>query len=285
MKIDYRCSNPIKTTKPIDYSVYKNKKLSSTNVNDSNSNINTNTNTSVNNNIKIQRINRSDEQFRQIFMKIGVVSQGSGSSYVEMENTKVLCTIHGPRATQKTELFETAKLNCELKYTTFSSTTEKIDYVENSKEKDLSLLISQSIIGSIRLEKYPKTAIDIYILVLNDDGNVLVASITAATMALADAGVEMFDMVSSCSVSCTKDNRTLIDPTTLEETIPTSSTVLVAKMPSLNEITQIIQTGELQYTNVLECVDLCIDGCDKIYSIMKQNLIDSLLQKQKQQQK
>ncbi|EAL71756.1 hypothetical protein DDB_G0271252 [Dictyostelium discoideum AX4] len=73
MKIDYRCSNPIKTTKPIDYSVYKNKKLSSINVNDSNNNnnnnnnnINTNTNTSVNNNIKIQRINRSDEQFRQI---------------------------------------------------------------------------------------------------------------------------------------------------------------------------------------------------------------------------
>eukprot|EP01132_Coremiostelium_polycephalum_P008245 gene8245-10133_t len=275
MKIDYRSSNPIKTKTPLDYSTCSKK---SKNIENSNNDQQQQQQQLAN---SYKRKNRSDEQFRQIFMKTGIVTQASGSSYIEIENTKVICSVHGPRATPKTQLFETAQLNCEIKYTTFSSLVEKFDYLPSSKEKDLNLIISQSIKGSLRLEKYPKTVIDIYILVLNDDGDVLVASITAASMALADAGVEMYDMVASSSAVCTKDQSVLLDPNQEEESSPSISTgnILVAKMPSLNEITQIIQTGELSYNNVLDGVNLCIDGCDKIYGIMKQSLIDSLKKK------
>ncbi|KYR02020.1 hypothetical protein DLAC_00814 [Tieghemostelium lacteum] len=234
-----------------------------------------NENKNNNNSIDIQRNNRSDEQFRQIFLKSGIVSQASGSCYIEIEKTKVLCSVHGPRASHKTEEFVAAKFNCELKYTTFSSSVDKYDYTENNKEKDQSLIIREALIGSVRLEKYPKTVIDIYILVLNDDGNVMVASITAASMALADAGVEMYDMVASCSSVCTKD-RILLDPSYQEESLPNTTNILVAKMPALNQVTQLVQSGDLSYNTVIEAVDLNIDGCDKIYSIMKQNLIDSL---------
>ncbi|EFA74902.1 hypothetical protein PPL_11936 [Heterostelium album PN500] len=245
MKIDFRAQNDITTKIP---SLKKNTSENTTKSN----------NTSSNNNgsklvqqqqpkQRVKRTSRSDEQFRQIFMNTGIISSASGSSYIEIEQTKIICSVHGPRATHKTELFETAKLNCELKYASFSTHDARSDYVESTKEKDYSLIITQAIIGAIRLEKYPKAAIDIYILVLCDAGSALAASIVAASMALADAGVEMYDLVAACS-----------------------------SMPSHNEITQLLQTGELSYTNIVDGIDLCIDGCDKVYSIMKQNLIDSL---------
>ncbi|KAF2073928.1 hypothetical protein CYY_004752 [Polysphondylium violaceum] len=276
MKIDYRSGNSIKTQIPLDYKEYLKRKEDKQQQQQQQQQ-----STQPTGAITYKRKDRLDEQFRQIFMKTGIVTQASGSCYLEIEKTKVLCSVYGPRATPKTELFETAKLNCELKYATFSSNKEKFDYLENTKEKDQSLIIYQSIIGSLRLDKYPKTVVDVYILVLNDDGDVLVSAITAASMALADAGVEMYDMVASCSAVCIKD-ATLINPTAQEETLTEGAgKILVSKMPSHNNITQLIQTGELNYNNVLESVNLCIDGSDKIYSIMKQNLIDSLLRQQK----
>ncbi|GAM18166.1 hypothetical protein SAMD00019534_013410 [Acytostelium subglobosum LB1] len=270
MKIDFRAANPIQTKIPKDYKQYKEAK----------DNVVIQSNTQP-----CKRTSRSDEQFRQIFMKTGIVTQASGSSYIEIEQTKLICSVHGPRATHKTELFETAKLNCELKYATFSVSGERADYVESTKEKDYGLIITQSIIGALRLEKYPKAVIDVYIMVLNDDGAVLEAAITAASMALADAGVEMYDMVASCSSVCLGD-KVLLDPTHKEESLAQAGHVLVSKMPSLNEITQLLQTGELSYSNVVDGIDLCIDGCDKMYSIMRQSLVDSLqkkLEKKEQQ--
>ncbi|EGG23686.1 hypothetical protein DFA_05820 [Cavenderia fasciculata] len=298
MKIDFRVTNPIATSIPLDYKIYK-QQQEQQKQNEQQQTISVPV-TTTSEPIK-KRTNRSEEQFRQIFMKTGVVSQASGSAYIEIENTKVICSVHGPRASPKTELFESAKFSCELKFASFARPGERIDYMESAKEKDLSINLRQSIIGAIRLEKYPKTVIDVYVMVLNDDGGVLVAAITAASMALADAGVEMYDMVSACSSICIRNqsisngsngsgsgngssgaapkvqSSILLDPTLQEEESKDSlGCVVVAKMPSLNEITQIIQTGELSYNNTIDGIDLCIDGCDKIYSIMKQNLISSL---------
>ncbi len=50
------------------------------------------------------------------------------------------------------------------------------------------------------LDKYPKSTIDIYILVIESDGGCLPAAITAASMALCNAGIESYDLVPSCSV-------------------------------------------------------------------------------------
>lgn len=54
---------------------------------------------------------------------------------------------------------------------------------------------------AVRLELLPKSAIDVYITVLENDGtsSCLAAAIIAASTALADAGIEMLDQVTACS--------------------------------------------------------------------------------------
>jgi exosome complex component MTR3 len=61
------------------------------------------------------------------------------------------------------------------------------------------MLMVQALEVSVMLEKYPKSVIDCYILVLESDGGALSASITCASMALANAGIEMYDLVAASS--------------------------------------------------------------------------------------
>ena len=50
------------------------------------------------------------------------------------------------------------------------------------------------------LEKFPKAVVDVHALVLESGGSDLAVAACAASLALADAGIEMLDLVSACSV-------------------------------------------------------------------------------------
>ena len=63
----------------------------------------------------------------------------------------------------------------------------------------------------------PKSAIEVFVTVIEDDGGVVVAAaITAAGLALADAGIQMFDMVVGSKVSLTKEE-VVVDPDRREQ--------------------------------------------------------------------
>ena len=57
----------------------------------------------------------------------------------------------------------------------------------------------------IKLEEFPRAAIEIYVDVLQGDGGTRCAAITAAAVALADAGIPMKDMISAVAVGKVED--------------------------------------------------------------------------------
>ena len=142
---------------------------------------------------------RDRNQMRPLFIKVGVNSQANGSAYLELGRTKIICTVYGPRESTKYQYSEKAKLVCDFRYVTFSREGERKKPQQEEESKEISLLVQQSLESSVILTKFPKSVIDIYILVLQADGSIVSASINCASLALADAGIEMFDLVSSCS--------------------------------------------------------------------------------------
>lgn len=52
-------------------------------------------------------------------MKTGVISQAPGSAYIEMDKTKVICGVYGPRQSPF-EYSPKAKVICDLKFATFA---------------------------------------------------------------------------------------------------------------------------------------------------------------------
>jgi len=71
--------------------------------------------------------------------------------------------------------------------------------LQDKEERDYSKLMEQALEAAVRLEAFPKSEVDVFVIVLQDAGAALAAAITAASLALADAAVEMYDLVTACS--------------------------------------------------------------------------------------
>lgn len=110
------------------------------------------------------------------------------------------------------------------------------------------------------------------------------ACVTAASLALADAGVEIYDLVSSCSVAVVRKENygiqinncdsfyLLADPTD-EETQKADGIVTLSILPNWKEVTLWDQTGRLPAHLSSEALELCRDGCTTIYEFMRQCLV------------
>ncbi|CAG8727755.1 12826_t:CDS:2, partial [Acaulospora morrowiae] len=187
---------------------------------------------------------RSIEDIRPIFLKTGLISQANGSAFIELCQTKIACGVYGPRQTKIPSFNGKGNLNCEIKFAPFSCPKRRQPY-RDAQEKELSQLIYEALAPSIRLDLLPKSTIDIYITILENDGTAscLAAAVTCASVAVADAGIEMLDLVPACSVSYI-DGRIYMDSDLIEEQHESGSLVL-SYMPSLKEITHILQSGEV----------------------------------------
>ena len=93
------------------------------------------------------------------------------------------------------------------------------------------------------LEKFPRTAVDVFIEVLQADGGTRCAALTAASVALADAGIPMRDMVAAIAAGKVAD--TVILDVNNEEDQAGQADMPIGYMPSLEKITLLQLDGVL----------------------------------------
>ena len=122
------------------------------------------------------------------------------------------------------------------------------------------------------LEDYPRAAIDVFIEVLQADGGSRCAGITAASVALADAGINMRDMVSACAAGKV-DDKIVIDINDTEDK-EGGADMPVAFLPNLKKITLLQLDGELTPEQFNTCLDEGIRGCMKVYEIQRSSLME-----------
>lgn len=214
---------------------------------------------------------RSLHQCRPAFVRTGAVNSASGSAYAEFGNTKVIVSVFGPRESKKAMMYsDTGRLNCNISYTTFA-TSPRCQFPD---AKDMSSMLHKALEGAIILESFPKTTVDVFALVLESGGSDLPVVTTCASLALADAGIMLYDIVASVSVSCLGKNL-LIDPVSEEESFQDGS-LMISCMPSRNEVTQMTVTGEWSTAKIHEAMQLCIDACLKLGQILRSSLKEAV---------
>ncbi|KAG9327030.1 hypothetical protein KVV02_006507 [Mortierella alpina] len=169
--------------------------------------------------------------------------------------------------------------------------------MRDPQEKEFSQILTQALSPAVRLDLLPKSAIEVYITVLESDGlgSCLSAAITAASVALAHAGIEMLDLVAGCSASYiqTGPARSIssgaesIPPqifmdADLEEEKYEQGSIVLAYMPSLNEVTHVLQSGKAEGSIISQSVEHCVEACNKIYAVMHHALLESVKENQTQ---
>ncbi|CAE8597900.1 unnamed protein product [Polarella glacialis] len=143
---------------------------------------------------------RRAEETRSCNLRVGAVPNAAGSAYIEQGNTKIIASVYGPRQAVERGAQGGAEglLLLDLQFAPFSSRASR---EENEKRGVLYTGMLQTALESVvLLDRYAKTAFDVTLLVLEDDGAVLTAGLAAASLALADAKVEMRDLVAGASV-------------------------------------------------------------------------------------
>jgi len=143
---------------------------------------------------------RSCEQFRSVFINPGSLSRATGSVYAEFDSTKLMVAIYGPRASDRRSTFsEKGRLQVDVKYATFS-TGVRGTAGQTAEERDLSLLLNRALEPSVQCHTFPKAVVDVYVTILESGGSDLAVAVSAASVALAIAGVELYDLVAACRV-------------------------------------------------------------------------------------
>jgi exosome complex component RRP41 len=151
------------------------------------------------------------------------------------------------------------------------SVEERKSPAPSRREVELSKVIRQSLEPAVFLEYYPRSSIDLFIEVLQADGGTRCAGITAAALALADAGIPMRDLVAACAAGKV-EGKLVLDLSDTEDKLGEAD-VPVALMPALgDEITLLQMDGTLSLEEFEQAVNMALNGCKQIYKLQKEAL-------------
>lgn len=214
---------------------------------------------------------RKFDELKPIKIQVDALGNADGSAYVEQGKTKVLAAVYGPHDVHPRHLAQPdrAVLRCRYHMAPFS-VEERKSPAPSRRELELSKVIREAINPSVFLEYYPRTSIDLFMEILQADGGTRCASITAASLALADAGIPMRDMVAACAAGKV-DDQMVLDLNDVEDKEGVAD-VPVAFMPNLNAVTLLQMDGILTVEEFEQAVNLAIGGCKKIHELQKEAL-------------
>lgn len=132
------------------------------------------------------------------------------------------------------------------------------------------MVIRESLEPAIFSIMFPRTAVDIYIEVVQADGGTRCASLTAASLALADAGVPLKDLVAGCAAG--KIEGTLVLDLNDTEDKYGEADLPLAFIPRTEEITLLQMDGSFSPEEFKDAVNLAITGCKNIYEMQRETL-------------
>jgi len=205
---------------------------------------------------------------RKIKIDLGILRNADGSVYIEHGKNKIIVAVYGPRELhpKRLTLPDRALLRCRYHMAPFS-TDERKRPAPSRREIEISKVITEALEPSVFVEHYPRTVIDVFIEVLESDGGTRCASITAASIALAEAGIALKDLVVACAAGKIDENIAL-DLNSIEDQ-KGEADLPVAIMPNKNVITLLQMDGNLNEEQFQQTLELAIDGCKQIYLLQE----------------
>jgi len=214
---------------------------------------------------------RKPDELRPIHIESGVIPNADGSAYIEMGRNKIIVGVYGPREMHPKRFSKPNMgiLRCRYHMAPFSVDPRRSP-APSRRDQEISMVMTDAIEPALFLERYPRSVIDVFAEIIEADGGTRCASINAAAVALADAGIPMKDLVSSCAAG--KYDGNLILDLDDQEDKKGESDVPVAYLPKNDQVTLLQMEGIMTQEETEKCIELAIEGCKQIYEIQKEAL-------------
>ncbi|MDI6723260.1 MAG: exosome complex exonuclease Rrp41 [Methanobacterium sp.] len=222
-----------------------------------------------NNNNNLRADGRNFDELRPLKIEAGVLERADGSAYLEIGGNKVLAAVYGPRELHVRRIMrpDMAVIRCRYNMAPFSVGDRKRPGPDR-RSVEISKITADALRPAVFLEKFPRSTIDIFIEILEAEGGTRCAGITAASVALADAGIPMRDLVVSCAAG--KANGNVVLDLSENEDKEGEADLPVAIMPRSGEITLLQMDGHLTSEEFDKALNLAVEGCKKINEAQKE---------------
>lgn len=217
---------------------------------------------------------REFDEARPIKAKTGIIKRADGSALFQIGDTIAYAAVYGPRDLYPRFLKDPTKgvLRCRYNMLPFSGAGERVRPGGSRRSKEISMVTEKALLPVLNLEDFPNAVVDVFIELPQTDAGTRCAGICAASMALADAGISMKDLVSSVAVGRV-DDKILVDLTYAEETYSEDVTdIPMAILPRTEKVCLLQLDGEISKEQLMEAMELGKKACKKIYEIQKQAL-------------
>lgn len=224
---------------------------------------------------------RKFDELRPIEAKVGIVKRADGSAMFKIGKTIAVAAVYGPKALHPTFLRnpETGLLRCNYNMMAFSGSGERVRPGPSRRSKELGLVIEKALLPVLDLSAFPDSVVDVYIELIQTDAGTRCAGITAAAMALADAGLPMRDMIAAVSVGLVGD-KAVVDLNKEEEDYEEGATdVPVAMTSRSNKITLLQLDGNATRDQIKQLLELAKKACSKINEIQTKALKERFIGK------
>lgn len=209
---------------------------------------------------------RDKTDLRDIKMEVGVIKNADGSAFIEWGNNKIFASVYGPREVHPHHLAKPDKgiLRVFYRMATYSVFDRKRP-APGRREKEISMIVADCLEPVLFLELYPGTSFEIFIEVVDADGGTRCASTTVAALALADAGVPMRSLVTSCAVGKI-DGQLVTDLSGVEDKAGEAD--LPVAMTWFNDELSLLQfDGKVSKDELDEFLEMAEDALNKVYQI------------------
>ncbi len=214
---------------------------------------------------------RTVNELRETSMEIGVLNEADGSAMVEVGNTRIVASVFGPQDLHPKHLQESDRAVIKMRYNMAPfSVDDRMRPGPNRRAKEIGLVAKRALEPAIELEQFPTAGIDISMEVIESDGGTRAAGITAASLALADAGMPMKGLVSACAAGVVGDH-VVLDVNGKEDK-EGNADIPIATINGGEEITLLQMDGDLTVDQVDECVELAKEGCADLDRMQRETI-------------
>ena len=214
---------------------------------------------------------RKLDQLRPIKLEVGILDKADGSAYIEQGKNKILVAVYGPREAHPKHIAlpDRAVIRCRYHMAPFS-VDERKNPAPSRREHELSKVIRESLEPVVLTDLYPRTVIDLFVEVLQSDGGSRCAGITAASLALADAGIPMRELVAACAIGKI-EGKLAVDLSDSEDKLGEAD-LPVAYVPNANMVSLLQMDGELTTEEFNKGLEMAVEACKTIHTMQREAL-------------
>lgn len=216
---------------------------------------------------------RMPDELREIKIEVGVLHRAEGSCYLEWGGNKVIAAVYGPREAipRHTQNPLRAIINARYNMAAFSVEDRKRPGPDR-RSREISKVISEALAKIILTERFPRASIDVNIEVLEAEAGTRCAGLTAAGVALADAGIPMRDIPVACAAGKI-ENQVVLD-LGKDEDNHGDADLPIAISPRTNEILLLQMDGHLTLEEFDTALEMAMKGCHIVSDLQKKAIME-----------